>query len=281
MLEQNKNNRLLPQVLSTALSFLSGVPSSPLRIIHQEGFLAAPCPDGALLLPLFVFCSCGLSADHFLFLGRDKMSGIAMCGRARKREQGGREGEKLNNHKKRREVDMKMTKKRRRWMNSFEEVSLLVEDGNGGDRAVWGVPSHTHSPVPIERSGKVVEVVVIQSTTSFISLAHFLFSLSAIQEESQLTGILSISSLFPSLSHVWFIIIHWFLLWHASVTHSVRRRGEEMLNSNARVRKRGREKEKQEGGSAVDQQVSSLSLSAPAVCKKKPSPSRDRSTLFC
>ncbi len=89
-----------PQVLSTALSFLSGVPSSPLRIIHQEGFLAAPCPDGALLLPLFVFCSCGLSADHFLFLGRDKMSGIAMCGRARKREQGGREGEKLNNHNK-------------------------------------------------------------------------------------------------------------------------------------------------------------------------------------
>lgn len=54
-------------------------------------------------------------------------------------------------------------------------MGLLVEDGNGGDKAVWGVPSHTHSPVPRERSGEVVEVVVIQSTTSFIlSLAHFL-----------------------------------------------------------------------------------------------------------
>ncbi len=94
-----KNNRPLPQVFSAALSFLSGIPSSPLGIIHQEGNgflqLCAPRPDRALLVPLFLFCSCGLSADHFLFLGRDKMSGIAMCRRARKREQGGREGEKI------------------------------------------------------------------------------------------------------------------------------------------------------------------------------------------
>lgn len=60
-------------------------------------------------------------------------------------------------------------------MNSFGEVGLLVEDGNRGEGAVWGVPSHTHSPMPRERSGEVAEVVVIQSTTSFIlSLAHFL-----------------------------------------------------------------------------------------------------------
>lgn len=64
-------------------------------------------------------------------------------------------------------------------MNSFGEVGLPVEDGNGGEGTVWGVPSHTHSPVPRVRSGEVVEVVVIQSTTSFVrslsrSLAHFL-----------------------------------------------------------------------------------------------------------
>lgn len=98
-------------------------------------------------------------------------------------------------------------------MNSFGEVGLLVEDGNGGEGAVWGVPSHTHSPVPRERSGEVAEVVVIQSTTSFIlSLAHFR-SLSAIQEESRLTGIFSDLLRLPlPLAHVWFIIIHWFLL---------------------------------------------------------------------
>lgn len=62
-------------------------------------------------------------------------------------------------------------------MNSFGELGLLVEDGNGGEGTVWGVPSHTHSPVPRERSGEVVEVVVIQSTTSFVlSLPHYFLS---------------------------------------------------------------------------------------------------------
>lgn len=47
-------------------------------------------------------------------------------------------------------------------------MGLPVEDGNGEEGTVWGVPSHTHSPVPRERSGEVVEVVVIQPTTLFV-----------------------------------------------------------------------------------------------------------------
>lgn len=89
-------------------------------------------------------------------------------------------------------------------MNSFGEVGMPVEDGNGGEGTVWGVPSHTHSPVPRVRSGEVVEVVVIQSTTSFVlslarSLSFFPYPLfkkrAGTQESSR------ISSLFPSLSH--------------------------------------------------------------------------------
>lgn len=98
-------------------------------------------------------------------------------------------------------------------MNSFGDVGLLVEDGNGGEGTVRGVPSHTHSPVPRERSGEVAEVVVIQSTTSFVLSLTFFLSLSAIQEESRLTGILSDLLPLPlPLAHVRFIIIHWFLL---------------------------------------------------------------------
>lgn len=60
-------------------------------------------------------------------------------------------------------------------MNSFGEVGLLVEDRKGGEETVWGIQSHTRSPVPRERSGEVAEEVVIQSTTSFLlSLARSL-----------------------------------------------------------------------------------------------------------
>ncbi len=204
MLEQNKNNRLLPQVLSTSLSFLSGVPSTPLRIIHQEGFLAAPCPDGALLLPLFVFWSCGLSADHFLFLGRDKMSGIAMCGRARKREQGGREGEKFNNHNKA-EGGWHENDKRREedeWIHSKKWVCLWRT--GMGETEQCGVSRPTLTP-PCQEKGVVKWWRwwwFSRQPRSSSLLLTFFFPCPRFKKRASLQESSRISSLFPSLSHM-------------------------------------------------------------------------------